>query len=90
MSKPKNMTPEQEVAWKDKVRKQNRERNRKWSKANPEKVRERIRKWKEANPEKLLKHKRKYYYKARNQAAADQFFILSAAAQQISDIQITK
>ena len=85
MSKPKTwdvMTPEQQEAWREK----DRERNRKWREANPEKVRERKRKYHEANLEKVRERKRKYREKNRNQAAADQFFIMAGAAEQISKI----
>jgi hypothetical protein len=120
MSKPKNMTLEQEAAWNEKqqeyyrkYREANRkklyEKAREYRKANPKKILENARKmvlkryyanyekareqklkWNKANPEKIRKTNLKFYCKTRNQAAADQFFILSAAAQQISDIKLTK
>jgi hypothetical protein len=45
MSKPKNMTPEQEAAWKENIRLKNRERNKKYRQKNKEKILVRQREW---------------------------------------------
>ena len=101
MAKPAkwdSMTPSEQEAWR--VRK--RESNRKHRKANPEKERKRERKWREANPEKLREHFRKHYeanpekcressrkcrQKTRQQSAADQFFIMAGAAEQLTKLK---
>ena len=49
-----------------------------------EKDRERFRKWRAANPGKERERVRKYRAEARNQVAANNFFIFTDAVQQIS------
>jgi hypothetical protein len=61
------------------------ERGRKYYAANREKNVQRNRKWYAANPEKDLRKNRKYNAANRQQAAADQFFVMAGAAQQISE-----
>jgi len=82
-----NMTPDEQEAWREKQR----EHVRKWRKANPEKAREKYRKcarkWREANPEKQRELKRKTYRKTRQQSAADQFFIMAGAAEQLTKLK---
>lgn len=71
MSKPKNMTPEEEAAWREKHREHQRayvERNREkvmahqraWRENNRERCRELNRAWRENNREKVLEGKRVY------------------------------
>jgi hypothetical protein len=102
MAKPAkwdSMTPEAQEVWR--VRK--RELDRKWHEANPEKVRgksrkyyeanrekqrEKDRKYYEANPEKMREQSLKSYQKAKQQSAADQFFILAGAAESISKLKL--
>jgi hypothetical protein len=81
MSKTKNMTPEQAHEWRTKLA----ERQRKYREANPEKVAERKRKYNEANREKIAEYRRKHYEANCQQAAADQFFQIQGAAEQISE-----
>lgn len=64
-----------------------RERNRKWRETNTEKYRESSRKWQAANPEKASEANRKSYYKTRQQTAADQFFIMAGAAEQLTKLK---
>ena len=63
------------------------ELSRKWREANPEKKQERNRKWREANPEKARESGRKSYYETRQQTAADQFFIMAGAAEQLTKLK---
>ena len=60
---------------------------RKWAAANLDKVRESKRKNYKANPEKSLERKRKLRHKTRQQTAADQFFILAGAAEQLTKLK---
>ena len=86
MAKPKKwdtMTPGEQEAWRVKVR----EYDRKWQAANPEKMREFKRKWSDANPEKVREKDRKLYRKTRQQSAADQFFIMAGAAEQLTKLK---
>ena len=100
-SKPKNWdalsTVEQE-AWQAKQRgkdrkyyeanrERKREKDRKYYEANPEKQREQKRKYREANREKLRKKSLKSYYKTLQQTAADQFFIMAGAAEQLTKLK---
>jgi len=57
------------------------EKQRKYRAANPEKVTDKQRKYREANPN----YYRKYRAAIRQQDAADQFFVMVGAAQQISE-----
>ena len=100
-SKPKNwdsLSPVEQNAWRVRVR----ESDRKWREANPEKARESVRKYREANPEKKRKTDHKYRkanlekvresncktkQKAKNQSAADQFFIMAGAAEQLTKLK---
>ena len=89
MSKPKSFDswpPEKQEEWREK----RIESARKWSEANPEKMRESARKHREANREKVAEKKRKYHEANRQQAAADQFFQIQGAAEQISEAIETK
>ena len=64
-----------------------RERKLKYYEANPEKQREQKRKYREANREKLRKKSLKSYYKTLQQTAADQFFIMAGAAEQLTKLK---
>lgn len=101
MAKPKNMTAEQEAAWR---REKYREAYHKWRAKNPEKRREADRNryaanakkrresqrnWAALNPEKRREYERKSRNKSCNQSAADQFFVMAGAAEQISKITNT-
>lgn len=84
--KPKNwdlLSSVEQEAWRVK----NREANRKWREVNPEKARESQRKYHEANPEKKREQSLKSYYKAKQQTAADQFFIMAGAAEQLTKLK---
>jgi hypothetical protein len=85
--------------WREVNPEKERERARKWREANPEKERERRRKRYEANSEKEREYVRKRYavnsekqreyfrkrYAASTQqSAADQFFVMAAAAQELT------
>ena len=74
-----------------KYREANREKLReRWHKhyaANPEKQRESARKHYAANPEKQRESARKAAKKAKQQAAADQFFIMAGAAEQLTKLK---
>ena len=74
----------------------------KWRAANRERVQECVRKYREANREKRREQDRKYYaenpgkeikrvykakQKAKNQSAADQFFIMAGAAEQLTKLK---
>jgi hypothetical protein len=59
------------------------EKNRKYRAENREKILEKNRKYKAENREKMLEYFKKY----RNQKAADQFFIMAGAAEQLSKLQ---
>ncbi len=86
MAKPKafdTWPAEKQEEWRDKVR----EQSRKHYEANAGKVRERIRKYREANADKVRERKRKHRAIARTQSAADQFFILAAASEQLSKLE---
>ena len=65
-----------------------RESDRKWQKANSKKTQESDRKWRVANPEKHREAVRKSKRKAKQQTAADQFFILAGAAESISKLKL--
>lgn len=101
MSKPKNMTPDQESAWREKERERQRglsrkrraanpdkarEKDRKWRAANTEKAREVIRKWYAANIEKAREKALKRYAAKSSQSAADQFFIMAGAAELLTKL----
>lgn len=64
-----------------------REKKRKWREANPKKAREAQRKYRNANPEKDQERCRKRYHKTRQQTAADQFFIMAGAAEQLTKLK---
>ena len=83
MSKPKSFdswTLEKQKEWKEKKA----EQHRKWYEENREKKAEKDRKWHEANREKRAEQHRKWYEEKKHQSAADQFFIMAGAAEQIS------
>lgn len=71
----------------EKAQEINRKSNRKWREVNPEKNRESVRKWCEANPEKAQKSNRKAKQKSKQQTAADQFFIMAGAAEQLTKLK---
>ena len=101
MSKPKNwdaLSPVEQEAWRVKEREKDhkwreanrerkREKDRKYYEANPEKYREAVRKYYEANFEKLRGKSLKSYYKTLQQTAADQFFIMAGAAEQLTKLK---
>ena len=68
-----------------------RELRREQYAANPEKVREWNRKWRESNLEKHRESDRKrmikFRHKTRQQSAADQFFIMAGAAEQLTKLK---
>ena len=64
-----------------------RESSRKWRVSNPEKYREAKRKYREANLKKAREISLKSYYKTRKQTAADQFFIMAGAAEQLTKLK---
>jgi len=64
-----------------------RERELKYREANPEKRRKANREWREANRDELRERCRKSYCKSRQQSAADQFFILAGAAEQLTKLK---
>jgi len=100
MAKPKafdSWTPEQQDAWRVKEREYRRklhaanrekvaEYQRKYRAANREKFAEYHRKRRAANAEKFAEYDRKRRAAARQQDAADQFFVMAGAAQQISEV----
>lgn len=61
MAKPKNMTAEQEAAWKER----NRQRVKDWQKANPDKKRQNQNEWAKNNPESNRERQRRFYAKNR-------------------------
>jgi len=61
------------------------ERQRQRYEANREKMVKRSRKYQAANREKLAEYRRNWKAATRQQAAADQFFVMAGAAQQISE-----
>ena len=101
MSKPKKwdlLSPVEQEAW----RERKREYSRKYREDNPEKCREIARKWRElnlkkaretycewrkANLEKDKERCRESYHKTRQQSAADQFFIMAGAAEQLTKLK---
>ena len=101
MYKPKNwdaLSPVEQEAWRVKDREScrkyyeaNREKKlkkrRKYREANREKLRERWHKHYAANPEKQRESARKAAKKAKQQAAADQFFIMAGAAEQLTKLK---
>jgi hypothetical protein len=101
MNKPKNwdlLSPVEQEAWRvrdresarkryESNREKYREKCRKWREANPEKLREHFRKYREANREKRRESSLKSYCKSRQQTAADQFFILAGAAEQLTKLK---
>ena len=70
-----------------KKREISRESQRKYRVANPEKVREKERKYRAENPEKRRESDRKTKQKTKNQSAADQFFIMAGAAEQLTKLK---
>lgn len=91
------MPPEAQEAWRAKSREQNRvhrakypeklrERKRKYRAENAEKLRERKRKDYTENIAKIKEKNRKYYADHANQKNADQFFILTGAAESLTNL----
>ena len=68
-------------------REKRRESVRKWLEANSEKQRESARKHYAANSEKQRESARKAAKKAKQQTAADQFFIMAGAAEQLTKLK---
>ena len=73
MTKPKNMTPEQEAAWREKNREKNKLYSRIYEEKNPDKVKEKNKKyrsknssryrkkqWIDNNPDKKSEYKKRY------------------------------
>ena len=79
MSKPKNMTPEQDEAWREKEN-----ATQKAYRQSP-KYKARQKAYRESPEGKA--RKKAYNQSVLSQAAADQFFIMAAAAQALSEIQ---
>ena len=61
MSKPKDMTPEQEEEWKQR----NRKRVKDWQIANPDRKRQSQRTWAKQNPEDNKERQRRFYQRNR-------------------------
>jgi len=87
MAKPAkwdSMTPGEQEAWLVKKR----ESARKHYESNPEKARKAKRKYRAENLEKQRESDRKSKQKAKQQTAADQFFIMAGAAEQLTKLKL--
>ena len=90
MAKPAkwdSMTPSEQEAWRVKAREKRREYDRKCYEANCDKIKESNREYYKANCEKVRESVRKAAKKAKNQSAADQFFIMAGAAEQLTKLK---
>lgn len=65
-------------------RRRSRESARKARVNNPEKARARCKKWRDENPEKSKEKTRKTHQKRKNQQAADNFFLMAGAVEEIN------